>query len=115
MFSQKTNACDLHAPPKHPLIDPHAVSPYPRQRHDTLVTGFDGLTPKRRISDFVAVFTPACARFDRVMAAVCGALSGAPGFFFLTGPSTRTQLPPIRLTAIGGYSNSKKERHHVHQ
>ena len=114
-FFQKAMAPALDPRPGHPLIDPHAVSPYPRQRHDTFVTGFDGPPPKRRISDFVAVFTPACARFDRVMAAVCGALSSAPGFFFLTGPSTRTQLPPIRLTANGGYSNSKKERFHVHQ
>lgn len=41
-FFQKTSGRALHARPGHPLIDPHAVSPYPRQRHDTFVIRFDG-------------------------------------------------------------------------
>ena len=41
-FFQKAMAPALDARPGHPLIDPHAVSPYPRQRHDTFVIRFDG-------------------------------------------------------------------------
>lgn len=50
-FFQKAMAPALDPRPGHPLIDPHAVSPYPRQRHDTFVTGFDGPHHKRRTSD----------------------------------------------------------------